>query len=325
MRVRPTALKPQRSRSSCCLAKTRVGSLASVHSSANSLHDSSTRVSPTTTRRSASLICSARTRRTGRVPRAMSARRSSARQAGAQLGVAERLGEVVVGAGLEGAQDVELAVLGAEQHERQAVVDVAALAAAHGARERAPAAGVDVDDRGVGHGARAERERLVAGRRSDAPRSRRRVRLSARNVRVLSSSSTSTIVWVRSDMVCPFGDGLVAERSGTRPARGAGAVERAAGIGAPDGAGADVRAPARPARAARSRGRAQRIGGGGRGVLLGIQPRLPRCDDGLVINAALRSAPPLPLPAAVVASCLDLDELLDARFDNAWTNSLARA
>lgn len=41
-----------------------------------------------------------------------------------------------------------------------------------------------------------------------------------------------------------------------------------------------------------------------------------------VINVALRSAPSLPLPEAVVTSCLNLDGLLDARFSNAWTNSL---
>jgi hypothetical protein len=41
-----------------------------------------------------------------------------------------------------------------------------------------------------------------------------------------------------------------------------------------------------------------------------------------VINAALRSAPPLPLSAAVVASCLDLGNPLDARFAHAWTHSL---
>lgn len=41
-----------------------------------------------------------------------------------------------------------------------------------------------------------------------------------------------------------------------------------------------------------------------------------------MINAALRSAPPLPLPAAIVASCLDLDAPQDARFNHAWTNSL---
>ena len=118
MRVEPSDLNPQTSRSSSSFVNTRVGEDASVRSSANSFAASSTRCPRTVAARAAGSISSVPTRsrpRPIRGPRAA----QHGRDPQSQLAVRERLGDVVVRAALEPADAVELAGAARQDDERQ--------------------------------------------------------------------------------------------------------------------------------------------------------------------------------------------------------------